>query len=200
MADELLSRRAAVKALGVALVASHATHFVRWSHAATPDPGKQPASGKAFEPRFFAAAEYATLVQLADRIIPSDELSPGATDAGVAEFIDFRTSHDPSLQVRLRSALIEFDRLAEEAHGRRFAQLTEAQQNALLRPLAYKKEHRAGQEQAREYFDLVRDQVIFGYYTSKVGMESLQVPALIPAYGELPDYSAEFKSSAPRKR
>ena len=49
--------------------------------------------GASYTPRFFTPHEYAAVRLLADFIIPADENSKGAMDAGAAEFIDFICSH-----------------------------------------------------------------------------------------------------------
>jgi Gluconate 2-dehydrogenase subunit 3 len=55
-------------------------------------------------PQFFTAAEYAMVERLAEIIIPSDR-TPGAKEAGVAEFIDFIVASDPDEQYGFRSGL-----------------------------------------------------------------------------------------------
>ena len=49
--------------------------------------------GESYAPQFFTPHEYATLRVLVDFIIPADENSKGAIDAGAAEFIDFICAH-----------------------------------------------------------------------------------------------------------
>src|ERR1051326_325750 len=45
--------------------------------------------GAAFQPKFFTPQEYETVRVLVDLIIPKDERSGSATDAGVPQFMDF---------------------------------------------------------------------------------------------------------------
>src|SRR5713101_7713354 len=49
----------------------------------------------AYTPKYFSAAQYATLLFLCDSIIPKDEKSGGAVEAGAPEFIDLLTSENP---------------------------------------------------------------------------------------------------------
>src|SRR6476659_11307150 len=56
-------------------------------HATQARAQAQPAS--AYKRKFFTAHEYATVGVLVDLIIPKDERSGSATDAGVPEFMDF---------------------------------------------------------------------------------------------------------------
>lgn len=61
---------------------------------AAPQPQQQPAKVPAtppvgnYQPTFFSAEEWAFLQAAVSRIIPADELGPGALEAGAAEFID----------------------------------------------------------------------------------------------------------------
>src|SRR5436309_1406880 len=100
MSDEQqkVSRRTALKVLGAASVAGplaivegqqpvvpHATP----NQPATATP--QPPAGQA-KRKFFTARELKIAAVLADDIIPRDERSGSATDAGVLEYIDFHMS------------------------------------------------------------------------------------------------------------
>src|SRR5438093_789743 len=53
-------------------------------------------SATAFKPKFFTAHEYATVGILVDLIIPRDDRSGSATDAGVPEFMDFMMIDQPA--------------------------------------------------------------------------------------------------------
>jgi hypothetical protein len=45
-----------------------------------------------YTPKYFSARQYATLIFLCDAIIPKDEHSGGAVEAGAPEFIDLLNS------------------------------------------------------------------------------------------------------------
>src|SRR5262249_265211 len=51
------------------------------------------AAGK-YAPKYFSAKQYETLASLCDTIIPKDEKSGGAVEAGAPEFIDLLTSEN----------------------------------------------------------------------------------------------------------
>ena len=57
-----------------------------------------------------AAHEYATVRMLVDLIIPKDERSGSATDAGVPEFMDFMMVDQPARQTAMRGGLAWLDR------------------------------------------------------------------------------------------
>src|SRR6266853_3394074 len=81
----------------------------------------------AFKPKFFTAHEYATVALLVDLIVPRDERSGSATDAGVPAFMDFMMIDQPLRQVAMRGGLALVDRLSTERFGRRFVSASEAQ-------------------------------------------------------------------------
>ena len=71
-------------------------------------------TGTPFKPKFFTPHEYATVGMLANLIIPKDERSGSATDAGVPEFMDFMMTDEPRRQTAMRGGLALIDRLSEE--------------------------------------------------------------------------------------
>ncbi|WP_025132075.1 gluconate 2-dehydrogenase subunit 3 family protein [Pseudomonas sp. PH1b] len=57
--------------------------------AAATTPAKQPAgSSQGYEPSYFTAEEWAFIKAAVERLIPADEMGPGALEAGVPEYID----------------------------------------------------------------------------------------------------------------
>src|SRR5437667_10217511 len=85
-----------------------------------------------FKPKFFTAHEYATVAVLVDLIIPRDERSGSATDAGVPEFMDFMMIDQPRRQVAMRGGLALVDRMCEEQFGKRFVACADPQRRQLL--------------------------------------------------------------------
>src|SRR5512133_1441611 len=71
-------------AAGVSIVAAADAQHVHESVAQQKTAQKGP-----YKPKALTAHEYATLQRLSDLIIPADERSPGALEAGAADFIDF---------------------------------------------------------------------------------------------------------------
>src|SRR4029450_7075962 len=65
-----------------------------------------------FKPKFFTEHEYATVGVLVDLIIPRDERSGGATEAGVPEFMDFMMVDQPRRQGAMGGGAALVDRLA----------------------------------------------------------------------------------------
>ena len=127
-----------------------------------------------FEPAFFTAAEYATVVLLADMILPADERSVSASDAGVPEFIDFMMIDRPARQDAMRGGLGWLDREAHERFGARFTAATDAQRAAILDDIAWPARARPERSHGVAFFSAFRDLVATGFWSSKVGVEDLQ--------------------------
>jgi gluconate 2-dehydrogenase subunit 3-like protein len=178
MAGQGLARREILRILGIATIASHCPGFVTWAFAAGhPRPGSDPSPNSRFEPQFCSGAEYALVARLTELIIPSDE-TPGAKEAGVAEFVDFMLAHDPEQRQSFRAGLVWLNSHAERSFGRPFLELAEPQQVELLEPLAYAGKYRVGEEVGQGFFRSIRELTVTGFYTSRIGYLELDNPAL----------------------
>ena len=129
---------------------------------------------KTFTPRFFKANEYAMVTILVDLIIPRDERSGSATDAGVPPFMDFMMIDQPRRQVAMRGGLALIDRLAIDRFGRRFVAATDAERRQLLDEIAYTSNADPGLSQAVAFFNSFRDLTASGFWSSKMGVADLQ--------------------------
>ena len=171
--------------MALAAAAARFPGFARWECSAqhhTEDTVAAP-KPQSYRPQFFTPAEFTMVDQLSELIIPKDE-SPGAHDAGVAEFIDFMVANDRELQWPFRYGLDWLDARATALHGRAFTELPEEQQTALVRPLAYR-DGALRDADGRRFFDLMRQYTVRGYYTSRIGLEELNDPGL-KLYSESP--------------
>jgi hypothetical protein len=131
------------------------------------------AAGGPYRPKYFNAQEWRTLVRLTDRIIPSDEHSPGAVAAGAPEFIDLLCSQNAELAAIYTGGLAWLDREMERRHGKPFAEATPEEQTALLDLIAYRKNDGPELGPGIRFFDWARKMTVDAYYTSKVGMADL---------------------------
>ena len=77
-------------------------------------------TGTPFKPKFFTPHEYATVRMLVDIIIPKDERSGSATDAGVPEFMDFIMIDEPGRQLAMRGGLAWLDRECQNRFDKTF--------------------------------------------------------------------------------
>lgn len=126
--------------------ASHFPGFTTWCFAtAHPGAGWQESKPAKYRPQFFSEREYALLERLTELIILSDE-TPGAKDAGVAEFVHFMVAHDPDKQYKFRTGITWLNAHLERLKGQPFVELSQEQQVSILESLAYKAKYRAGEE------------------------------------------------------
>lgn len=178
MANQSPDRREVLAMIALAATASRFPGFARWicapEHAAGSVSETRP---QTYAPQFFDAAEFAAIDQLCELIIPKGE-SPGARDAGVAEFIDFMVASDPKLQWPFRYGLDWLETRSMDLHGSGFTKLSDTEQEALLRTIAYRKTCEPTDGDGCAFFKLLRQYTVIGYYTSRIGMEELNNPGL----------------------
>jgi hypothetical protein len=178
MAGQDIERREILRILGVAAIASHFPGFVTWAFASGhPIADLEQIQPTQYQPQFFSAKEYALVERLTDLIIPSDE-TPGAREAGVAEFVDFMIAHDHDQQYKFRTGLTWLNAHSEGKLGKPFVELAQDQQVSLLEPLAYKAKYRQGEEDGQEFFRAIREITAIGFYTSEIGYKEIDDPAL----------------------
>lgn len=127
-----------------------------------------------FKPTFFTAHEYATVGVLVDLIIPRDERSGSATDAGVPAFMDFMMIDQPRRQIAMRGGLAMVDRLAVDRAGKRFVSCTDRERRAILDEIAYPTNPDRSLSQAVVFFSSFRDLTASGFWTTKIGVADLQ--------------------------
>jgi gluconate 2-dehydrogenase gamma chain len=175
MAGQGPSRRELLQALSLASAASAFPGFSRWCFAF----GEANAQPPVYRPQFFSAGQYQTVEVLSDLILPtmpdaSGKLQPGAGEAGVAEFIDFMVFNDKTLQQPFRDGLQWLD----HAGTADFVHLSGGEQHEVLERLAFKVKHRADEKSAQQFFQLFRKYTVMGFYTTRIGLESLEYPGL----------------------
>ena len=127
-----------------------------------------------FVPAFFTPHEYATVRALADMIIPRDERSGSATDAGVPEFMDFMMVDQPRRQTAMRGGLALVDVLSLARCDRRFADASDDQRAALVDEIAYTTNDDPAVAHAVAFFSSFRDLTASGFWTTRMGIDDLQ--------------------------
>lgn len=142
--------------------------------AAQPAALEEAAAAKT-QARFFTAAEMATVTLLGDMILPADERSGSASDAGVPEFIDFMMTDtmDASLPGRVRGGLAWLDAETRRRHQRPFVEASEEQRAALLDDIAWPARAPAELSHGVAFFSLFRDLVASGFWSSEMGIEDI---------------------------
>ena len=173
-----ITRRSALKiftAAPAAAVLSWTPAEAEHAHEQAQKAGQTAAkTGAPFKPKFFTAHEYATVGLLVDLIIPKDERSGSATEAGVPEFMDFMMIDQPRRQVAMRGGLAMIDRLCEDRYAKRFTALTDTQRRAILDEIAYTSNPDPGLQHHIVFFNSFRDLTASGFWTTKMGIQDLQ--------------------------
>jgi gluconate 2-dehydrogenase gamma chain len=129
-----------------------------------------------YSPKFFSAHQYQTLLVLCDSIIPKDEVSGGAVEAGAPEFIDLLSSENEEYQAVFGGGLMWLDNLCTDHYQHTFLECTAQQQRETLDLIAYRKnevDHPA-LSQGIAFFAKLRSMTCDGFYTSKIGIEDLK--------------------------
>ena len=210
MGGQGFERREILRYIGIASVAATFPGFQRWIFACPADPAHlhstpaAPDADSRYKPLFFSPDEYRLIEHIAQMIIPTDD-TPGAKEAGVAEFIDFmvanRVAVNPrgeirstadamrqgdDVQVQFVGGIDWINARCKSEFGKSFLDCTAEQQTSLLEELAYKAKFKPTAESGREFFQLMRDYTVVGYYTSKIGLETLSYPGLRTVWPKMP--------------
>ena len=135
---------------------------------------KSTADGVAYAPKFFTAAEYRTAGILADMIIPRDDRSGSATDAGVPEFMDFMMIDRPGNQKWMRDGLSWLDAQSSTTFGKPFADATVPQREQILNDIAWPARAPATMSAGVGFFNRFRDLTASGFWSSRIGVKDLQ--------------------------
>lgn len=130
--------------------------------------------GTRYQPKFFTAHEYATVVVLTDLIIPKDERSGSASDAGVPEFMDFMMIDQPERQTAMRGGLALIDHLCQTRFDKRFVDCTGPEQQQVLDDIAYPAKTPPELTHGAAFFSSFRDLTASGFWSSKMGVADLQ--------------------------
>jgi gluconate 2-dehydrogenase gamma chain len=173
-----ISRRTALRLMGAAPAAAamvwtpaEARQALAHADAAL---AQAPGRAAAFKPKFFTAHEYATVGAMVDLIIPRDERSGSATDAGVPAFMDFMMIDQPRRQIAMRGGLALVDRLATNRFAQRFVSCADRERRLLLDEIAYTSNPDPGLSQAITFFSSFRDLTASGFWSTKMGVADLQ--------------------------
>jgi hypothetical protein len=139
------------------------------------------AAGTPFQPKFFSPHEWKTVRVLTDLIIPKDERSGSATDAGVPEFMDFMMTDQPTRQVSMRGGLAWLDVECQRRFDQTFVNCAAAEQTAVLDDIAWPSRSavKPGDpphplRHGIAFFSSFRDLTAAGFWTTRMGIDDLQ--------------------------
>ena len=192
-----MKRRDVLKILLAAPAAGFAwTDAEALQAAAAAQTARAGATATPFAPKFFTGAEFRLVRLLADIVIPKDERSGSATDAGVPEFMDFMMVDQPARQVAMRGGLAWLDVECQKRFDKTFINCSDAERTAVLDAIAWPqrastlREPQGRPEPSRgttgsgqvlseiahgvAFFNSFRDLTAAGFWTTRMGIDDLQ--------------------------
>ncbi|MEJ8817153.1 gluconate 2-dehydrogenase subunit 3 family protein [Lacibacter sp. H407] len=183
-----MKRRDSIKAILVGTVASSVlvdacktadekanASGVSSAGASTIDRTKEEAAleAKLMAETFFTKHEMATIAVLSDIIIPKDDMSGSATDAGVPDFIEFIVKDMPQHQTPMRGGLRWLDLESSKRFEKAFVDCDSKQQIAIVDDIAYPEKAKPEMKQGVAFFNLMRNLTATGFYTSEIGVKDI---------------------------
>ncbi len=180
MSENSVSRRDILRTLAVGAVSGSVLQVIpakaaEYAHQTVRNERAASTAGK-YAPKFFSAHQYEMLTNLCDTIIPKDEKSGGAVEAGAPEFIDLLTSENEEWQIALGGGLQWLDGFCSDRYSNVFLDCTPEQKKEVLDLIAFRKNAKQDVtlSQGVFFFAFLRRLTCDGFYTSKIGIEDLQ--------------------------
>ncbi|KEO75556.1 gluconate 2-dehydrogenase subunit 3 family protein [Anditalea andensis] len=138
---------------------------------------------------FFTPEEKTKLDYLVEVIIPKDDKSGGALEAGVPDFIEFMMKDLPANQTHMRGGLQWLDNHAKDLHDKAFMELSDQQRIAIIDEIAYPESAKPEVIYGVRFFNLLRDLTATGYFTSRIGFADLEYVGNSPnIWNGVPDH------------
>ena len=155
--------------------------------------------GTPYTPKFFTRHEYQTVRVLVDYIIPRDERSGSATDAGVPQYMDFVLSDQTpppgppnptrrfyvaptAAQINVRGGLAWLDTECARRFGagKTFLTATDPQRRDVLDDIAWPAKAKRELSHGVAFFTRMRDMTAAGFFSSKMGVQDLRYIGNMP--------------------
>jgi gluconate 2-dehydrogenase gamma chain len=180
MSEQSVSRRDILRTLAIGAAGGSVLQVIpvkaaEFAHQAVHNEKSASLAGK-YAPKYFSAHQYEMLTNLCDTIIPKDEISGGAVEAGAPEFIDLLTSENEEFQVALGGGLQWLDNTCTDRYSNLYLDCTPEQRKEILDLIAYRKNAKKDPSlsQGVAFFAYLRKFTCDGFYTSKIGIADLQ--------------------------
>lgn len=196
---EALDRRAILRQIAFGVAAAGTVEMADAQHVHEVTAAEKAAKG-AYKVKEFTPAEFKTLGRLAQLIVPADDVSASALEAGAPEFIDLLASQNQKLAEIFHGGLGWLDAEMNKRYQKSFVNATEKQQTEMLDVLVaadtverarlteeagYRKSgryndftnytvQRAGDlGPGVKFFDWVRKMTVDAFYTSPIGIKDI---------------------------
>jgi len=139
----------------------------------TPAPASPPTQAS-YKLKILDEHEWKTICVLSDLIIPADERTGSATQAGVPEFIDaWLDLRRGDLLAEIRGGLTWLDMECNRLFSHDFADCSDPQRKQILDRIAYPAKAAPQDAHAVTFFNHLRDLVVSGFFSSKMGVKDL---------------------------
>ena len=122
---------------------------------------------------FFTPDEMATITVLGDIIIPKDEVSGSASEAGVPAFIEFIVKDMPEHQIPMRGGLRWLDVQCLNRYNQAFKDCPKTQQMEIVDEIAWPEKAKPQVAQGVAFFNLMRNLTASGFYTTQMGVKDI---------------------------
>ena len=128
--------------------------------------------GAVYKPKWFQPDEWKTINVMVDLIIPKDDRSGSATDAGVPQYMDFFCTEYTSY-AWMRDALRWFDGFAYNTYQKSFYKCSDTERRALFDRVAWPAKATADVRDGVNHFNRLRDFTASGFFSSQMGVKDL---------------------------
>jgi gluconate 2-dehydrogenase gamma chain len=180
MSEKSVTRRDILKTLAAGAVSGSVLQVIpaqaaEYAHQVVHNEKSSSPAGK-YVPKFFSPHQYEMLTTLSDTIIPKDEKSGGAVEAGAPEFIDLLTSENEEYQLALGGGLQWLDSYCSDRYSNVFLDCTPDERKEVLDLIAFRKNAKQDLtlSQGVAFFAFLRRLTCDGFYSSKIGIADLQ--------------------------
>lgn len=129
---------------------------------------------------FFSAHEMATIGILCDIILPADEISPAASEAKVADFVEFIVKDMPDHQLPMRGGLMWLDLESKRRFGKVFKEVSAKERLSIIDDIAWPDRAEPNMSQGVKFFERMRNLTMTGFYTSELGVKTLGYQGNMP--------------------
>ncbi len=171
-----ISRRDVLRTLGMGAMAGSVLRVIpmqaaEYAHNMVQAEKASAAGG--YTPKFFPPHQYKILQALCETIIPAEDGTGGAIEAGAPEFIDLLTSENPDYQLKLGGGLMWLDSTCTDRYGKVFLECASEQQKQILDQIAYRRNALSDPSLSQGVFSFLRMMTVDGFFTSEIGIKYL---------------------------
>ena len=127
-----------------------------------------------FNSKFFSDEELFTIDKICNLILPPNEYG-SIRDAEVVQLIEFMAKDIPSYQKPLKNGLVWIDSESKRRFDKPFGEISVNQQKKIFDDIAFYDPNKSIEDYPEEvqWFNLLRNLTMTGYFTSKVGIKEL---------------------------